>query len=169
VPRTGIGPNSCSGAWYLSRFSMFGSVINLFEFSWSSTAATMLGSFQFAVDNPNSKMEQARLRDAIDYYARIAQLSPLFPILLWAAFAYGESLQNNFNLVPAASTATSPSTSLRSTRSAHRAWFRIRWWLGGAVFLHYGTRIEWFLGISWASWLALLAVLDTNSGEFQNR
>jgi hypothetical protein len=113
-------------------------------------------------------MEEARMRNSIDSYARIAQLSPLFPILLWAAFAYGEILQNNFNLVPTTGMAASPSTHLKSTRSAHRAWFRIRWWLGGAVFSNYGTRIEWLFGISWASWLALLAVLDTNYGESNN-
>ncbi|KUI71941.1 Ferric/cupric reductase transmembrane component 2 [Cytospora mali] len=113
-------------------------------------------------------------RQTLDRYAGYAQLSAFAPIVLFLLFRLSfwilkkfEARRGSYNAVPA-----SPSRKLhrQSPLGAWEARFRrLQWWLEDDVVClgqTWGRKDEWVFGLSWASWMTLLSVLETGDDYF---
>lgn len=116
--------------------------------------------------------ERHARRQVLDRYAGYSQLSVLIPVALfllfragrWAVKAAGDR-KGSYDAIP-----NSPALKVQrqSTWGALQIRVdRVKWWLGGDVYLFgqfRGQRDQWIFGGAWLAWLLFLCVAETGQG-----
>jgi len=127
--------------------------------------------YQFVTLDP--AQAQAR-RHVLDRYGLIAQLSTLFPVVLfllyrlvsWTIAKASSSGRGTYTAVPG-----SPSLKhqrLTPAGSWNAKARKVVWWLGDDVVVfgsNWGPRDQIIGGVVWAVWLLILCIVNTGNGE----
>jgi hypothetical protein len=110
-------------------------------------------------------------RDLLDRYGAYAQLSAFVPLLVYQLYRLGvwatsgRERSQKYSSVPS-------SPSLKNSRLSagvlRKQWRHIMWWLEDELYVGWGLKGHWIVGVLWAAWLMFLSVHKTGDGTPQS-